>query len=88
MDYSESGPATFAEVAMNVTLWIMQVLWGVFFALNGFGKALCYNQAAGTRRCIPSRFFSSASSLCLGFPGCRRAFSFSSASVSFWEALA
>lgn len=45
MDYLESAPATVAEVAMNVTLWIMQVLWGVFFALNGFGKVFCYNQA-------------------------------------------
>ena len=33
------------EAGMNATLWTMQVLWGVFFALNGFGKMLCYNQA-------------------------------------------
>jgi hypothetical protein len=27
---------------MNITLWIVQVLWGVFFNITGFGKALCY----------------------------------------------
>ena len=27
---------------MNNTLWTMQVLWGVFFSLNGFGKILWY----------------------------------------------
>ena len=30
---------------MNTALWIVQVLWGVFFSLNGFGKVCCYNQA-------------------------------------------
>ncbi len=29
---------------MNPALWTMQVLWGVFFSLNGFGKILCYRQ--------------------------------------------
>lgn len=28
---------------MNIALWILQVLWGVFFSLNGFGKVLCAN---------------------------------------------
>ena len=28
---------------MNNALWTLQVLWGVFFSLNGFGKVLCYN---------------------------------------------
>jgi len=27
---------------MNVTLWILQVLWGVFFCFTGFGKIMCY----------------------------------------------
>jgi uncharacterized membrane protein YphA (DoxX/SURF4 family) len=31
--------------AMNAALWTAQVLWGVFFSLNGFGKILCYNPA-------------------------------------------
>jgi uncharacterized membrane protein YphA (DoxX/SURF4 family) len=30
---------------MNAALWTLQVLWGVFFSLNGFGKVLCYNPA-------------------------------------------
>jgi uncharacterized membrane protein YphA (DoxX/SURF4 family) len=30
---------------MNTALWTLQVLWGVFFSLNGFGKICCYNQA-------------------------------------------
>jgi uncharacterized membrane protein YphA (DoxX/SURF4 family) len=30
---------------MNRTLWTLQVLWGVFFSLNGFGKICCYNTA-------------------------------------------
>jgi hypothetical protein len=28
---------------MNTTLWTAQVLWGVFFSLNGFGKIVWYN---------------------------------------------
>jgi DoxX-like family len=28
--------------AMNIALWILQALWGVFFCFTGFGKALCY----------------------------------------------
>lgn len=31
--------------AMNVALWTLQVLWGVFFSFTGFGKVLCVNQA-------------------------------------------
>jgi hypothetical protein len=27
---------------MNTALWTVQVLWGVFFSLTGFGKVLCY----------------------------------------------
>lgn len=30
---------------MNTVLWIMQVLWGVFFSVTGFGKICCYNSA-------------------------------------------
>jgi uncharacterized membrane protein YphA (DoxX/SURF4 family) len=30
---------------MNTALWTAQVLWGVFFSLNGFGKVLCYKPA-------------------------------------------
>jgi len=29
---------------MNIALWIVQVLWGVFFSLNGLRKVCCYNQ--------------------------------------------
>jgi hypothetical protein len=29
--------------AMNIALWTVQVLWGVFFSMSGLGKALCYN---------------------------------------------
>ena len=29
---------------MNIALWIVQVLWGVFFSLNGVRKVCCYNQ--------------------------------------------
>ena len=27
---------------MNIALWILQVLWGVFFCFTGFGKIMCY----------------------------------------------
>ena len=27
---------------MNIALWTMQVLWGIFFCFTGFGKILCY----------------------------------------------
>lgn len=30
---------------MNNTLWTAQILWGVFFSLNGFGKIVWYKQA-------------------------------------------
>ncbi len=33
-----------ARGAMNVLLWITQVLWGVFFSFTGFGKLLCFRQ--------------------------------------------
>ena len=28
---------------MSTVLWIVQVLWGVFFSVTGFGKVSCYN---------------------------------------------
>jgi hypothetical protein len=31
--------------SMNTALWTMQVLWGVFFSVTGFGKVLCYKPA-------------------------------------------
>jgi uncharacterized membrane protein YphA (DoxX/SURF4 family) len=34
-----------ATKAVNVLLWILQVLWGVFFSFTGFGKVLCYDPA-------------------------------------------
>jgi uncharacterized membrane protein YphA (DoxX/SURF4 family) len=30
---------------MKTTLWILQVLWGVSFSMNGFGKIIWYKQA-------------------------------------------
>src|SRR5271170_982546 len=33
------------ETIMNTSLWIVQVLWGVFFSLNGFGKIMWYKPA-------------------------------------------
>jgi len=34
-----------ATKALNVLLWTLQVLWGVFFSFTGFGKVLCYDPA-------------------------------------------
>lgn len=31
--------------SMNVVLWIVQVLSGIFWSVTGFGKVLCFNQA-------------------------------------------
>ena len=31
-----------ARSIMNIALWTMQVLWGIFFCFTGFGKILCY----------------------------------------------
>jgi hypothetical protein len=40
---------------MNTVLWIVQVLWGVFFSVTGFGKICCYNSALWneTRPLVP-----------------------------------
>jgi uncharacterized membrane protein YphA (DoxX/SURF4 family) len=37
------------SVTMNAALWTAQVLWGVFFSLNGFGKVLCLKPALWTQ---------------------------------------
>lgn len=42
---------------MNATLWIMQWLWGLFFALNGFGKILCYSPARWNQALHSPPFF-------------------------------
>jgi uncharacterized membrane protein YphA (DoxX/SURF4 family) len=36
---ARSAPKT---KTMNIALWILQVLWGVFFCFTGFGKIMCY----------------------------------------------
>jgi uncharacterized membrane protein YphA (DoxX/SURF4 family) len=33
-----------AKKIMNVALWILQILWGVFYCFTGFGKLMCYRQ--------------------------------------------
>ena len=43
---------------MNIALWTVQVLWGVFFSLTGFGKVLCNKPALRNQRSMK----------CLGFP--------------------
>lgn len=37
--------SSLATKALNVLLWTLQVLWGVFFSFTGFGKVLCYDPA-------------------------------------------
>lgn len=39
----------FAERAINVTLWTLQVLWGVSFSITGFGKIFFYNPVLWNR---------------------------------------
>ena len=34
---------------MKTALWTVQVLWGVFFSITGFGKVLCYKPALWTQ---------------------------------------
>ena len=63
-----NAPTTLAEAIMNTALWTVQVLWGVFFSLTGFGKVLCYTGPVEPKR----------SRKCLGFPPCRRTCSSSS----------
>ena len=37
------APRTTAKATtMNIALWILQVLWGVFFCFTVFGKIMCY----------------------------------------------
>jgi len=33
---------TLKAKTVNIALWILQVLWGVFFCFTGFGKIMCY----------------------------------------------
>jgi DoxX-like family len=40
-----NAPTMLAEVTMNKALWTVQVLWGIFFSVTGFGKILCYDPA-------------------------------------------
>src|SRR5271166_6224870 len=44
MNYFNQQPSI-ATKALNVLLWTLQVLWGVFFSFTGFGKVLCYDPA-------------------------------------------
>jgi hypothetical protein len=37
--------ASLATKALNVLLWTLQILWGVFFSFTGFGKVLCFDPA-------------------------------------------
>lgn len=39
----------FAERANNVTLWTIQVLWGLGFSITGFGKIFFYNPGLWNR---------------------------------------
>jgi len=40
-----NAPTMLAAVTMNKALWTVQVLWGIFFSVTGFGKILCYDPA-------------------------------------------
>jgi uncharacterized membrane protein YphA (DoxX/SURF4 family) len=40
---SNGGVNQQTRSTMNAALWTLQVLWGVFFSITGFGKILCYN---------------------------------------------
>jgi hypothetical protein len=50
-----SSPAT---KALNVLLWTLQVLWGVFFSFTGFGKVLCYKPAVWNHQLHQVAWFS------------------------------
>jgi uncharacterized membrane protein YphA (DoxX/SURF4 family) len=39
---SDRGTMHRTRSAINTSLWIAQVLWGVFFCFTGFGKIMCY----------------------------------------------
>jgi hypothetical protein len=38
-------PQSFATRSLDVLLWTVQILWGVFFSITGFGKILAYDPA-------------------------------------------
>jgi len=42
---------------MKTALWTVQVLWGVFFSLTGFGKVLCYNPVLWNQALRQVRWF-------------------------------
>jgi uncharacterized membrane protein YphA (DoxX/SURF4 family) len=44
MNHSNQNPSS-ASKALNVLLWTLQILWGVFFSFTGFGKILAYDLA-------------------------------------------
>jgi uncharacterized membrane protein YphA (DoxX/SURF4 family) len=44
--------------AMNTALWTLQVLWGVFFSITGFGKVLSYDPAVWNRMLHQVAWFS------------------------------
>jgi hypothetical protein len=44
MNHSNQHPSMTMK-ALNVLLWTLQVVWGVFFSFTGFGKVLAYDPA-------------------------------------------
>ena len=71
--------ATSNAKTMNIALWILQVLWGVFFCFTGFGKIMCYRADVWNIRSISPLH---------GSMPCRKACSCLSVSASFLEASA
>jgi uncharacterized membrane protein YphA (DoxX/SURF4 family) len=47
-----------ATKTLNVSLWTLQVLWGVFFSITGFGKVLAYDPAVWQRMLHQVAWFS------------------------------
>ena len=43
---------------MKTALWTVQVLWGVFFSITGFGKVLCYKPALWNQALHEAPWFS------------------------------
>lgn len=58
----------YARSGMNIALWTLQVLSGIFWSVTGFGRVLCLNLAVWNQSYLE----------CLGFPQCRRLCSSSS----------
>lgn len=48
----------FAERAKNITLWTIQVLWGLGFSITGFGKIFFYNPVLWNRALHQVTWFS------------------------------